>query len=103
MLRKQLVVALGMVTAIAVLVVAWAMLPSLPLPVPDGDDAAARLAFVGRWLLLPGLALFAGVATIANQRFFVAEAIDGERKPATASSTSRYATIETPLSKSLSR
>lgn len=78
MFHKQIIVALGMAAAVAVLVVAWAVLPSLPLPLPDGDDAAARLAFVARWLLLPGLALFAGVGAIANQRFFVADAIDGE-------------------------
>lgn len=46
---------------------------------PDGDDEGSRLAFTARWLLLPALALFAGIAVVANQRFFVADAIDGAR------------------------
>jgi len=78
MLGKQIVTALGMAGAIVVLLIAWRLLPTLPLPAPDGDDTAARLAFVARWLLLPGLALLAGIGIIANQRFFVADAIDGE-------------------------
>jgi len=77
MLRKQITVALGAGAAVALLVLAWSRLSDLPLPLPDGDDTAARLAFVARWLLLPGLALFAGIALVANQRFFVADAIDG--------------------------
>jgi hypothetical protein len=78
MLGKQVVTALGMAGAIVVLLIAWRLLPALPLPAPDGDDTAARLAFAARWLLLPGLALLAGIGIIANQRFFVADAIDGE-------------------------
>ena len=46
---------------------------------PGGDDQVSRLAFAARWLLLPALALFAGIAVVANQRFFVADAIDGAR------------------------
>jgi hypothetical protein len=71
---------LGAAAAVAVLLLAWARSSALPLPLPDGDDNAARLAFVAHWLLLPGFSLFAGVGLIANQRFFVADAIDGERK-----------------------
>src|SRR5580698_11141461 len=77
MLGKQLAVALGMGAAVALLVLAWSRLADLPLPLPDGDDTPARLAFVAHWLLLPGLSLFLGVAIVANQRFFVADAIDG--------------------------
>jgi len=79
MLGKQIFVAIGMAAAVIVLVIFWQRLGDLPLPLPDGDDKAARLAFVARWLLLPGLALFAGIAVIANQRFFVSDAIDGAR------------------------
>lgn len=77
MLRKQIVTAFGMVGAIVVLLLVWWRLPLLPLPLPDGDDTAARLAFVSHWLLLPGLALLSGIGVIANRRFFVADAIDG--------------------------
>ena len=80
MLRKQIVTALGMGGAVVVILVFWSLLPRLALPVPAGDDAASRLAFVAHWLLLPGLALFAGIAAIANRRFFVAGAIDGEEE-----------------------
>jgi len=79
MLRKQILVALGMAAAVAILLLFWSRLGELPLPLPDGDDQAARLAFAAHWLLLPGLALFAGIAVIANQRFFTADAIDGAR------------------------
>ena len=74
---KQLAVVLGAGAAVALLVLAWSRLSDLPLPLPDGDDTAARLAFVAHWLLLPGLSLFLGVATVAKRRFFVADAIDG--------------------------
>ncbi|HEX4295451.1 MAG TPA: hypothetical protein VHZ29_15050 [Rhizomicrobium sp.] len=40
------------------------------MPLPDGDDTASRLAFAAHWLLLPGLTLLAGIALVANQRFF---------------------------------
>ena len=77
--RKQILVALGMAGAVAILLLSWSRLAQLPLPLPDGDDQAARLAFVAYWLLLPGLALFAGIAVVANRRFFTTDAIDGER------------------------
>jgi hypothetical protein len=77
MLRKQLAVTLGAGAAIVLLLLTWSWLPALPLPLPDGDDTAARLAFVAHWLLLPGLALFLGIAIVAKRRFFVADAIDG--------------------------
>lgn len=53
MLRKQLFVAIGMIAAVVTLLVLW--------------------------LLLRALALFAGIAVVANQRFFVTDAIDGAR------------------------
>ena len=76
---KQTFVAIGMTAAVVVLLIGWQQLPHLPLPLPDSDDRAARLAFAVRWLLLPALALFAGIAVTANQRFFVDDAIDGAR------------------------
>ncbi len=77
MIRKQLAVALGAGAAVVLLLFTWSRLSALPLPVPDGDDSAARLAFVAHWMLLPGLALLFGIGLVANQRFFVADAIDG--------------------------
>jgi hypothetical protein len=81
MLRKQLAVAVGMGAAVIVLLYLWQHLAKLPLPRPDGNDQAARLAFVAHWLLLPAMALLAGILAIANQRFFIAGAIDGGRSP----------------------
>ena len=77
MFRKQIAVALGMAAAVTLLLFAWLRLPFLPLPLPDGDDTSSRLAFVVHWLLLPGLALLFGIGLVANQRFFVADAIEG--------------------------
>lgn len=79
MLRKQIFVAIGVMTAVVTLLAVWLRLADLHLPLPEGDDPASRLAFVAHWLLLPGLALFAGIVVVANQRFFVADAIDGAR------------------------
>ena len=70
-------VAFGASAAVILLVLAWSQLDRLPLPVPDGDDTATRIAFFAHWMLLPGIALFLGIAMVANQRFFVADAIDG--------------------------
>ncbi len=88
MLRKQLFVAIGMMAAVVTLLVLWLHLTDLHLPLPDGDDQGSRLVFAARWLLLPALALFAGIVVVANQRFFVADAIDGAR-----TSTSRLIEI----------
>jgi hypothetical protein len=79
MLRKQIFVVIGAMTAVVTLLVLWLRLADLHLPLPDGDDPASRLAFLAHWLLLPALALLAGIVVVANQRFFVADAIDGAR------------------------
>lgn len=79
MLRKQIFVASGMTAAVVTLMFLWLHLADLHLALPDDDDQVSRLAFAARWLLLPALALFAGIAVVANQRFFVADAIDGAR------------------------
>jgi hypothetical protein len=81
MFAKQALVLMGMIAAVVVLLLVWTRLPLLPLALPVGDDAASRIAFVARWLLLPGLALFAGVVGLASRRFFVTDAMDGTRAP----------------------
>jgi hypothetical protein len=45
------------------------------------DTAGDRLAFVARWMVLPGLSLLLGVI-FAARRGFYADAIDGTRAPA---------------------
>ncbi len=77
--QKQLLILGGMMAAViagvvAVFFVAWGA------PDPPPADAGEKLAFAARWLLVPGLALFAGVGVTASQRFFNPSAIDGERK-----------------------
>lgn len=75
MLRKQVLIALGVLAALGVClgVVSHAVGAHA-----GGDLATAdRLALALHWLLLPGLCLFAGIAMTANHRFFSSEAIDG--------------------------
>ncbi|MGD0191579.1 MAG: MAPEG family protein [Rhizomicrobium sp.] len=84
MLRKQLLVFGGMALAVAILVLLWGIGPG-GLPLPDSDGTSARLAFAARWLLLPGFCLMAGIAMVANRRFFVPDAMDGTRTPASRS------------------
>jgi hypothetical protein len=76
MLRKQILVTICATAAVVTLLMLWLHLAELQLPLPDGDDQVSRLAFAARWLLLPGLALFAGIAVVAKLRFFVPDAID---------------------------
>jgi hypothetical protein len=81
MLKKQLVVACGGLPALVVALVAWRYVGRLSgfVPLP-ADDAASRLAFAARWLLIPGLTLLAGIIAAAQQRFYT-DAIDGTRVP----------------------
>jgi MAPEG family len=82
MLRKQVLVGLGMAIAVIVLIALSRIPGAMALfPPPAADDDAARLAFAARWLLLPGLCLFAGIVTAANRRFFSEDGIDGSRTP----------------------
>ena len=82
MLRKQAFVLASVTFAVVILAILWLQGSAyLPLPVPDGDDVATRLAFAARWLLLPGFCLLAGVGMVANRRFFLPDAIDGSRAP----------------------
>src|SRR5271170_5894411 len=100
MLRKQAVVLVGMAFAVVVLALLWMRGSAhLPFPVPDGDDAAARLSFVAHWLLLPGFSLLAGIGMVANRRFFVPDAIDGSRTPENRALESICVIIRTPWSR----
>jgi hypothetical protein len=82
MIRKQLLVAAGMALAVAVLLLFASGTLALPQPTILIDDAAARLAFAAKWLLVPGFALLIGIAMVANRRFFSQDGIDGTRAPA---------------------
>jgi hypothetical protein len=77
--QKQLLVLAGM-TAAAIAGVAVVFFIDWGAPVSPPADAGERLAFAARWMLVPGLALFAGVGVTANRRFFMETAIDGERR-----------------------
>jgi len=78
-LRKQILILLGMLAALAVcLAVALRALGSHD---PATVAVADRLALAVHWLLVPGLCLFVGVAFTAHRRFFSATEIDGERRP----------------------
>jgi hypothetical protein len=80
MLRKQVLVAIGMAAALAVVVLLFTGRIPLP-PGPALDDTAARLAFASKWLLVPGFTLLVGVAMVANRRYFLPDGIDGTRAP----------------------
>lgn len=81
MFGKQVLVAIGMATAIAVIWLALAgpLRPMIAVPMDNGN--ASRLIFAAKWLLVPGFALLIGIATVANRRFFLPGAIDGTRVP----------------------
>ncbi len=81
MLRKQLLVLIGMTAAVAMLIAAWLHGPAFAAALPM-DDGASRLAFAAKWLIVPGLTLLAGIGFTANRRFFAADAIDGGDSPA---------------------
>jgi len=80
MLGKQVLVAIGMATAFAVI---WLVLagPLRPVMATPLGDTASRLVFAAKWLLVPGVALLIGIGMVANRRFFQPDAIDGTRTP----------------------
>jgi hypothetical protein len=82
MIRKQLLVAAGMILAIVVLTLFASGTIALPPATILIDDEAARLVFAAKWLLVPGVSLLIGIAMVANRRFFSADGIDGTRAPA---------------------
>jgi hypothetical protein len=73
--RKQLLIGLGMMAAVAVCLLATRH--ALGAHSTAAVATADRLALAWRWLVVPGLCLLAGIATTANQRFLRADAIDG--------------------------
>jgi hypothetical protein len=78
MRRKQLLILLGMLAAVATcLLTARFALGSRPAM---EIGTAERLALALRWLIVPGLALLAGIGMTANQRFLLPDAIDGARE-----------------------
>jgi hypothetical protein len=80
MLRKQLLLILGALPGFLIVFLVWRMVPGLSSVVAlPPDDVASRLGFVARWLLLPGLTLWAGVQ-VAGRRGWVPAAIDGTRE-----------------------
>jgi hypothetical protein len=76
MIRKQILIALGMLAAVGVCLIVARIGLSRPPAVAE-LDAADRLALAARWLLVPGLCLLVGLGFTANRRFLTAEAIDG--------------------------
>ena len=81
MIRKQLLVAAGILPAVVVCLAAFVSL-HLGGPAAQAVSAGDRLAYAARWLLAPGICLLAGVGMTGNRRFFSKEAIDGTREPA---------------------
>ncbi len=78
MRRKQLLILLGMLAAIATcLFTANLAVGSRPA---TEVVTAERLALAIRWMIVPGLALLAGIGMTANQRFLKESAIDGDRE-----------------------
>jgi len=49
---------------------------------PGGIETSWRLEYALRWEVLAALCMVAGVAMIANRRFFIADAIEGGTSPA---------------------
>jgi hypothetical protein len=92
MLRKRLLILLGVLSAVAVclLAVRHALGGHGAAEVATAD----RLALAWRWLLVPGLCLLAGIGAVANQRFLSADAIDGgpAKAPGFMEITLRYNT-----------
>jgi hypothetical protein len=79
--RKQLIGLAGVVPALIVVVLSARYASMLfGFAVLPADNIGARLAFAAQWLLVPGLALLAGV-WVAARRGFLPDAIDGTRSP----------------------
>jgi hypothetical protein len=76
-LKKQVLILIGMAAAL----VAVVAVGRHALGAHDAGPVATaeRLALAGRWLLVPGLCLMAGIGATANQRFLRADFIDGQR------------------------
>ena len=80
MARKRLLIALGMLAAMAACLAGWRLgLGHGPAADPG---TAARLALAARWMLVPGLCLLVGLGVTANRRFLSEGQIDGGGAPA---------------------
>jgi hypothetical protein len=78
--RKQILIAIGMASAVIVALVAVTIALRQPMPAqPVAPIDAVLLAI--HWLAVPGFCLLAGIGATANRRFFVSEAIDGDALP----------------------
>lgn len=53
----------------------------LMIDLPYFDSVAHRLAYVVKWLLVPGSCLLVGILTMSMQRFVSGYAISGTRTP----------------------
>ena len=54
---------------------------AIGLAPPGVIESSWRLAYALKWEVIAALCLLAGIAKIANRRFFIAEAIDGAAAP----------------------
>jgi hypothetical protein len=80
MQRKQLLIALGMLAAVAVCLTGWRL--GLGHGTAADPGTAERLALAWRWMLVPALSLLVGIGFTANRRFRSEAAIDGGGAPA---------------------
>jgi hypothetical protein len=80
-LRKILIGMAGVVAAVCTIGLVLHFAQSLFGPIAlFADTAGDRLAFLAKWMLLPGLSLLIGVVAAARRGFY-ADAIDGTRSP----------------------
>jgi hypothetical protein len=80
MARKQILIALGMLAAVAACLATWRL--SLGQGPAADPGVAERLGLAARWMLVPALTLLVGIGLTANRRFFAAQQIDGGEAPA---------------------
>src|SRR5579884_1520105 len=81
MMRKQLLVALGIAAAIVICLIVFTSLHLGGAPDPSAPQSQGdRLAYAAHWLLAPALCLLAGVGMTGNRRFLSKDAIDGARE-----------------------
>lgn len=77
--RTQILIIGGTITALAVaLITVFYVQWGAPDPLPQ--NAGERVAYAARWLLVPGMALFLGVAATSGLRFLLPDARDGQRQ-----------------------
>lgn len=77
--RTQGLIIGGTLAALAVAII-FIFYVSWGAPDPLPQNAGERVAFAARWLLVPGVALFVGVASTSGLRFLLPDARDGQRQ-----------------------